>query len=380
MASKRDYYEVLGIDKNADEAQIKKAYRKMAAKYHPDNNPNNPDAEAKFKEVNEANEVLGDPQKKAAYDRYGHSAFENGGMGAGGGFSGGFGGMDMGDIFEGIFGGGGFGDIFGGSSRRRNGPVRGEDLQYNLQLTFEEAVFGCQKEITYQHIETCDECHGSGAKKGSKVDTCSACHGSGQQTVEQRTMLGIVRNIRECPVCNGKGKIVKEPCTKCNGKGRVRKTKTITVDVPKGINQGQSLRKSALGNAGERGGASGDLLVTILVKPHKIFVREGNDIYVDVPINITQATLGDEIKIPTIDGDELYTLKAGTQPETTIRLKNKGVFNVRNNKLRGDQIVKFKVVIPTKLSERQREILKEFANEESGKKKGFFDKVKEKFE
>ncbi len=379
---KRDYYEVLGVSKGATDSDIKKAYRKLAKKYHPDANPNNQEAEAKFKEATEAYEVLSDEKKRQTYDQFGHSAFDGSGGFSG---SGNFSGMDMGDIFESFFGGSGFSDIFGGgSSRRRRGPSRGADLQYNLTINFEEAVFGCSKEISFQADDKCDNCNGTGAKPGTHPQTCPTCGGSGQERVIQQTMLGSMTTVIECRTCHGEGKIVKEPCSVCNGKGKVRKTKTITVDIPKGINEGQSIRKAGMGAPGEKGGPNGDLLIAISVRPHKTFVRQNNDIYVEVPISIVQATLGDEIKVPTIDGEELYTVKAGTQPETTVMLKNKGVFNVRNPKLRGDQIIKFKVIVPTKVNDKQKELLMQFASEDGTiptiKKENFFEKVKKHFD
>ncbi len=380
--AKRDYYEVLGINKGATDADIKKAYRKLAKKYHPDANPNNQEAEAKFKEATEAYEVLSDEKKRQTYDQFGHAAFDGaGGFSGGGNFSG----MDMGDIFESFFGGGGFSDIFGGgSSRRRRGPSRGADLQYNLTIDFEEAIFGCKKEISFQADDKCDNCNGTGAKPGTYAQTCPTCGGSGQERVVQQTMLGAMTTVTDCRTCHGEGKIIKEPCNVCNGKGKVRKTRNIIVDIPKGINQGQSIRKAGMGAPGEKGGPNGDLLVAINIRPHKTFVRQNNDIYVEVPISIIQATLGDEIKVPTIEGEENYTLKPGTQPETTVTLKNKGVFNVRNPKLRGDQIIKFKVVVPTKISEHQKDLLMKFAAEDgttpTTKKEGFFDKVKKHFD
>ncbi len=381
--AKRDYYEVLGVNKGASDADIKKAYRKLAKKYHPDANPNNQEAEAKFKEATEAYEVLSDEGKRRNYDQFGHSAFEGaGGFSGGGNFSG----MDMGDIFESFFGGGGgFSDIFGGgSSRRRRGSSRGADLQYNLTINFEEAVFGCTKEISFQADDKCDTCSGSGAKPGTHAQTCTTCGGSGQERVMQQTMFGSMTTVIECRTCHGEGKIIKEPCSVCNGKGKVRKTKTISVDIPKGINEGQSIRKAGMGAPGEKGGPNGDLLIAITIRPHKTFVRQNNDIYVEVPISIVQATLGDEIKVPTIDGEETYTVKPGTQPETTVTLKNKGVFNVRNPKLRGDQFIKFKVVVPTKINDRQKDLLMQFAAQDGSvpniKKENFFEKMKKHFD
>lgn len=372
MADKRDYYEVLGVSKNATDAELKKAYRKMAKKYHPDANPDDKEAEAKFKEVNEAYEVLSDPQKKSAYDRYGHAAFEQGGMGAGG-FSGDFGGMDMGDIFGNIFGGG-FGDIFGGGSARRSGPQRGDDRQINLTITFEESMFGCTKNINVPVSETCPECKGSGAKAGTTAETCPHCHGSGQERVTQRTFMGMAQTIRPCSHCGGEGKIIKEKCPHCGGRGNVTNNKTISVDIPKGISHGQSIRKKGMGGAGVKGGSNGDLFVQILVAPSKQFQRQGNDLYTSVDIDIVQATLGAEIDIPTIDGVEKYSIKPGTQPDTKITLRGKGAYNVRNEKIRGNLIVTLKVVIPTELKKEQKELLQKFGDSLKGgtKKRGFF--------
>lgn len=377
--AKRDYYEVLGVSKNANDAEIKKAYRKIAKQYHPDANPNNQEAETKFKEATEAYEVLSDRSKRQTYDQFGHAAFDGAAGGAGGNFSG----MDMGDIFESFFGGGGFSDIFGGGGRRRRGPSRGADLQYNLTIDFEEAVFGCQKEISFQADDKCDNCNGTGAKPGTQPQTCPTCGGSGQERVTQQTLFGAMQTIVECRTCHGQGQTIKEPCPVCNGKGKVRKQKNLTIDIPKGINEGQSIRKQGMGAPGEKGGPNGDLLIAISVRPHKIFKRQNNDIYVDVPVSIVQATIGDEIKIPTIDGEEKYTIKPGTQPETVVTLKNKGVFNVRNPKIRGDQIIKFKVVVPTKISDSQKQLLLQFAQEggeTNNKKENFFEKMKKHFD
>lgn len=382
--AKKDFYDVLGVSKSASDAEIKKAYRKLAKQYHPDANPDNQEAEAKFKEISEAYEVLGDEQKRKTYDQFGHSAFDGaGGGGFSGGFSGGFG-MDMGDIFESFFGGGGgFGDIFGGG-RSRRGPSRGADLQYNLTIDFEEAVFGCQKEISFTADDKCDTCNGTGAKPGTFPETCSTCGGSGQQRVTQQTIFGAMQSVTQCKTCHGEGKVIKTPCPTCSGKGKVRKPKTVQVDIPKGINEGQSIRKVGMGAPGEKGGPNGDLLINISVRPHKIFKRKDNDIFVDIPISIVQATLGDEIKIPTLEGEENYNVKAGTQPETIVTLKNKGVFNVRNPKLRGDLIIKFKVVVPTNISSEQKDLLMQFAMKDGNiphtKKEGFFEKAKKIFE
>jgi len=385
MAAKKDYYDVLGVQKSASPDEVKKAYRKLAKKYHPDANPGNKDAEAKFKEINEAYEVLGDEQKRKTYDQFGHAAFggaagtSSGGFG---GFSGGFGGVDVDDIFGDLFG-----NIFGGgsfsSSSKKNRPQRGDDIQVTVNLSFEEAVFGCSKEISYNTVESCSECKGTGAKPGTVAESCKNCGGSGQERFVQQTMFGSMTSVKTCHVCGGTGKTIKEPCTKCHGKGRVVNTKKIKVEIPKGINHGQSIRKSGLGSVGERGGQNGDLYITVNVMPHKHFVRHDNDIYLDVPINFVQATLGAEINIPTIDGEEAYNIKPGTQPDSTVVLKGKGVFNVKNPRLRGDQYVTFKVQIPTKITERQKELLREFdgEGEKIGKRTSeFTDKVKEKFE
>ncbi|MBR1443056.1 MAG: molecular chaperone DnaJ [Firmicutes bacterium] len=380
MADKRDYYEVLGIAKGATDADIKKAYRKLAKKYHPDANPGNKEAEEKFKEISEAYEVLSDPQKRQTYDQFGHAAFSGGGGGGAGGFGGFSGGVDMGDIFESFFGGSGFGDIFGGGGRsRRNGPEQGSNLLYNLTITFEEAVFGCKKEITFPHEESCPDCKGTGAKPGTHPESCKRCGGSGQVRETKQTMFGMMSNVRVCPECQGSGKTIKDKCPKCSGKGRVNVNKKIIVDVPKGINDEQKIRKKGLGDAGRNGGPAGDLIIAIHVKPHKKFVRRNYDIYLDYTISMIQATLGGEVKIPTIDGEETYTVKPGTQPDTVIKLKNKGVFNLRNENIRGDQIVTLKVEIPTKLTEKQKNLLREFSGEQADKSKGFFDKVKDAF-
>lgn len=379
--SKRDYYDVLGLGKGANDADIKKAYRNLAKKYHPDANPDNAEAEVKFKEASEAYEVLSDTKKRQTYDQFGHAAFDGS---AGGGGAGNFGGMDVGDIFNSFFGGGGggFSDIFGGNGSRRNGPVRGADLQYSLTIEFEEAIFGCTKEISFTMDDTCGTCKGTGAKAGTHPQTCNICGGSGQERVAQQTVFGVMNSVIECRTCRGSGNIVKDPCNSCSGRGVTRQDKRITVDIPKGINAGQSIRKSGLGGPGSKGGPSGDLLVAINIRPHKSFVRENNNIYLEVPINIVQATLGDDIKIPTIDGEEDYVIKAGTQPETVITLKNRGVYNVRNDKLRGDQIVKFKVVVPTKLTQNQRDLLKSFEEDggvsNASQKENIFKKFKKK--
>jgi len=384
MAGKADYYETLGVSKGAGDDEIKKAYRKMAKKYHPDANQNSAEAEAKFKEVSEAYEILSDSQKKAAYDQFGHSAFDNSrGPGGGGGFryEGNMG--DMGDIFESFFGGG-FGDMFGGGGRgaRRNGPRRGADVQTRITITFEEAFFGTRKDITLPITEICDTCSGTGAKAGTTPESCRHCRGTGQERVEQQTVFGTIANVRTCSVCKGSGKIVKEPCTKCNGGGKIKRSKTLEVNIPRGIDEGQSIRLAEKGEAGERGGKNGDLLVGISIQSHDNFHRKGNNIYLDIPITFVQATLGTDIVIPTMEGAEKYTVKAGTQPETVVTIRGKGFPSVRNNKIFGDLIITLKVVVPTNLSDSQKDLLREFAKDSGDSykesKKGIFGKFGEK--
>ncbi len=372
MAEKRDYYEVMGVDKNASQDQIKKAYRKKAKECHPDFHPDDPEAEAKFKELNEANEVLSDPDKRSAYDRYGHAAFEQGGMGGGGYSGGGFSGsMNMDDIFDmfgGIFGGG------GSSRQRRNGPSRGSDITLTLVISFEEAVFGCLKNVSVDSIAPCEKCHGTGAKPGTSPQTCPTCHGSGMETTMRQTMFGMAQSSTTCRTCGGRGTVINDPCPGCNGTGRVRKSNMVEIKIPAGINNGQTIRKSGFGNAGTNGGSSGDLLINVSVRPSTKFVRNENNIESSVKINIVQAILGDEITIPTLDGEEKYNIKPGTQPDSKIFLKGKGVPFLRNKSKRGDHIVTVKVEIPTNISDRQKELIREFGG--LPKKEKFTDKVK----
>ena len=377
MANK-DYYATLGIDKNASESEIQKAYRQMANKYHPDNNPGDNSAEENMKEVNQAYEVLSDPDKKAKYDQFGSAAFEQGGMG-GGGFYGGPGGMDfdMGDIFN-MFG---FG---GGSSSRRNGPQRGSDIGVNIQITFEEAIFGTKKDISVNVIDKCDTCGGTGAKPGTHAETCRRCNGTGQERVVKQSIFGTMTSVQTCSACGGTGKTIKDPCPTCHGKGRVRKTKKFEVNIPKGIDNGQTIRLSGKGEAGINGGPNGDLMVTVYVKADSYFTRRGMDLYCEVPITFVQAALGDEITVRTVDGTQKVTVKPGTQPDATMTIRGVGVPNLRNNAQRGNQIITFKVKIPTDLTARQKELLREFAGKTEGseksEKKGFWDKLKEKME
>lgn len=357
---KRDYYEALGVAKGASDTEIKKAYRKLAKKYHPDANPDNKEAEVKFKEITEAYEVLSDADKRAAYDRYGHAAFEQGG-GAGGGF-GGFGGfdgdIDLSDILNGMFGGG-----FGGGRRRPRGPKPGADIRQTIQITFEEAAFGCEKELSINTSETCSTCHGSKAKPGTSASTCGKCHGTGRVVVQQRTIMGMMQTEQTCDACRGEGKIIKEPCQTCHGHGKVRAVKKVTVSIPAGIDHGQTLRVSGKGEVGDVGAPTGDLLVTVSVKSHPVFERRGNDVYMRMPISFVQAALGAELSIPTLDGNVKFTIQPGTQTSTTFRLQGKGIPSLRNNKHRGDQYVEVYVVIPKDLTEKQKNILREFEPE-----------------
>ncbi|MBE7047768.1 MAG: molecular chaperone DnaJ [Ruminococcaceae bacterium] len=374
MAEKRDYYEVLGVAKSASADEIKKAFRKKAKQYHPDLNPDNKEAEAKFKEVNEAYEILSDADKKQRYDQFGHAGVDPN-FGAGGGFGGFDGGFDIGDIFEGFFGGGGFGR----NSARRNAPRRGADLETQVSISFEEAAFGCEKEIHLYRTEFCPDCDGSGAKAGSDVATCTVCGGSGQVRSTQRTILGNMSTVTTCTACGGKGKIVKEPCGKCAGKGKIRKSRTIKVTIPAGIDHGQSISLSGQGNVGDKGAPAGNLFVAVSVAPHDLFQRSGADVMCEVPITFVQATLGAELEVPTLDGKVKYTIPEGTQTGTVFRLKGKGIPMLRRNG-RGDQFVKVVVEIPTHLSSKQKALLREFESGLKGnnhaKQKGFFDKMR----
>lgn len=376
---KRDYYDVLGIQKGAGDAEIKKAYRKLAKQYHPDANVDNPEAEAKFKEVTEAYEVLSNEDKRAAYDRYGHSAFDQTGGGQGG--FGGFGGadFDMNDIFGSVFG-----DIFGGGGGRGGrprGPMPGADIKQTVQINFEEAAFGVDKEIEVNTSETCGTCHGTKAKPGSSPVTCDKCNGTGQIRVTQRTILGAMQSVHTCDKCRGEGKIIKDPCGTCHGQGKIRTRKKITVSFPAGIDHGQTLRISGKGEAGEVGAPAGDLLITVYIKPHEIFQRKGNDVYMRMPISFTEAALGAELSIPTLDGNVKFTINEGTQTSTTFRLQGKGIPNIRNKRSRGDQYVEVYVEVPKNLTDKQKQILREFdgdTEDHRPEQKTFKDKL-EKF-
>lgn len=359
--SKRDFYDVLGVSKTASADELKKAYRKLARQYHPDVNKDNPEAAEKFKECSEAYSVLSDEQKRAQYDQFGHAAFENGGAGAGaggfGGFGGGFSGGGMDDIFDMFFGGQGG----RGGRRSNNGPQRGADLRMDLEISFEEAAFGLEKEVSLNREEECENCHGTGAEPGSEVETCPECHGRGSVQFAQNTMFGQMMSERPCSRCSGTGKIIKKPCRKCSGKGRVKKNKKLTVKIPAGVDNGSRLRVSGEGEAGLRGGSKGDLYVYLYVRPHKFFERDGTTVICEVPINIVQATLGAEIKVPTLDGQVIMKVPEGTQPGKILRLKGKGIASLRNGG-RGDQLVTIKVVVPTKLNDKQKDALRKFAD------------------
>ncbi len=387
MAEKRDYYEVLGVSKTASDADIKKAFRVLAKKYHPDMNPGDKEAETRFKEAQEAYAVLSDAEKRRQYDQFGHAAFD--GSGGGGGFD--FSGMDMGDIFGDIFG-----DFFGGGSRRRanDGPMKGANLRTSIRITFEEAVFGCEKEIEMVLKDECRTCHGTGAKPGTNPETCSKCGGKGKVVFTQQSFFGTVQNVQSCPDCNGSGKIVREKCPDCRGTGYIANKKKIQVSIPAGIDNGQSVRIRDKGEPGVNGGPRGDLLVEVVVSRHPVFQRQDMHIYSTAPITYAQAALGGEIRISTVDGDVLYEVKPGTQTDTRIRLKGKGVPSLRNKALRGDHYVTLIVQVPTSLGADAKEALRRFdeltgdslnragkdsgaAKHEKKKKKGFMDKIKE---
>lgn len=381
--SKRDYYEVLGVSKTATEDEIKKAYRQVAKKYHPDMNPGNKEAEAKFKEASEAYAILSDAEKRRQYDQFGHAAFEQGGGGAGGfEFTG-----DMSDIFGDLFS-----DFFGGGRRRANtGPMKGANTRAGIRITFEEAVFGTEKELELNLKEECATCRGSGAKPGSSSETCSKCGGQGQVMFTQQSLFGMTRSVQTCPDCRGTGKIIRDKCLDCHGVGYLTKRKKIQVSVPAGIDNGQSIRIRGKGEPGERGGEWGDLLVEVSVSRHPIFQRQEYDIYSTAPMSFVQAALGGDVRISTVDGDVLYSVAPGTQTDTKIRLRGKGVPTLRNKQVRGDHYVTLVVQVPSKLTSEQKELLKKFdesmtgdkkesterpEKEEKSKKKNFFGKDK----
>lgn len=393
--SKRDYYEVLGVSKDADDAAIKKAYRALAKKYHPDMNPGDAEAEKKFKEASEAYAVLSDAEKRRQYDQFGHAAFEGGAGGAGGfgGFD--FNGADFGDIFGDIFG-----DLFGGGGRRggraNNGPMKGANIRKSIRITFEEAVFGCKKELEVILKDPCTTCGGTGAKPGTSPETCPKCGGKGQVVYTSQSFFGTVQNVQTCPNCGGSGKVIKEKCTSCSGTGYTSSKKKIEVTIPAGIDNGQSVRIREKGEPGTNGGPRGDLLVEVNVSRHPIFQRQDMHIFSTVPISFAQAALGGNVKIQTVDGAVIYNVKPGTKTDTKVRLKGKGVPSLRNSAVRGDHYVTLVIQTPEKLSAEAKEALRRFdelsgnslhqndsnpeKSEKKTKRKGFMDKVKEAFE
>lgn len=388
--TKRDYYEVLGVDKNADAATIKKAYRTLGKKYHPDANPGDKEAEEKFKELSEAYAVLSDPEKKQKYDQFGHAAFD-GGAGAGGfgGFD--FGGMDFTDIFGDIFG-----DMFGGGRRSRrnyNGPMQGANIRKGVRITFEEAIFGCEKSLDVVIKDPCPTCNGSGAKPGTSPETCPKCGGRGQVVYTTQSFFGTMQNVQTCPECNGSGKVIREKCPDCSGTGYVASKKKISVTIPAGIDNGQSIRIREKGEPGINGGPRGDLLVEVTVSRHATFGRQDMHIFSEAPITFAQAALGGDVRISTVDGDVLYTISPGTKTGTKVRLRGKGVPSLRDKKIRGDHYVTLVIETPGKLSQEAKELLRQFdeltgnslqqgaaIGGKKAKKKGFMDKVKEAFE
>lgn len=392
MADKRDYYEVLGVNKNSTDDEIKKAYRNLARKYHPDLNRDDPKtAEAKMKEINEAYDVLKDKEKRAQYDQFGHAAFSGAGYGQGGGtythvnmedfenmFNMGGGGFGFGDIFNDLFGNA------GARTRKKRGPERGADLRYDLRITFEEAAFGKDTTIKVPRMENCEECDGTGAKKGTSPEECPDCHGTGMRQTTTRTPFGVISNARPCERCHGSGQIVKDPCEHCHGAGKIRVEREIKLSIPRGVDEGQRLRIASGGQAGERGGKPGDLFVYISIKPHKIFSRDGTNVYCEIPISFVQAALGATIEAPTIDGKVDLVVPEGTQSGQVLKIRGKGIPVLRGEG-RGDEYVKLKVLTPQNLSSRQKKLLREFEDggsdsKNNPEKKSFFDKLKDLFE
>ena len=390
MAEKRDYYEVLGIGKNATDAEIKSAYRKLAKKYHPDLNPGNKEAEEKFKEVNEANDVLSDPQKRQRYDQFGFAGVDpnyaaaNGG--GAGGFGGGFGGVDLGDIFGDIFGGGfggGFGGFGGGSSTRTaNAPRKGHDIQASVILTFEEAAHGCSKKITINRQDTCPDCGGTGAAKGTSPETCPDCGGRGYVVTQQRTPFGVMQSQQPCSHCGGRGTIIRNPCKTCRGTGKTAARKSLEINIPAGIDDDQNIALRGQGDAGSNGGPAGDVIVHVTVKADPMFERDGYDVTIHVPITFSQAVLGDDVEVPTVDGRIVQHIPEGTQSGTKFRLRGQGI-QYLNGRGRGDQYVIIDVEIPKKVTRAQREALKAFEDsmkeDNYEKRKGFFKNLRDRF-
>lgn len=375
MADKKDFYEVLGVSRGASDDEIKKAYRLLAKKYHPDTNPGNTEAEAKFKEVNEAYSVLSNSDTKARYDQYGHAGVDPNFGGGYGGFESGF---DVGDIFGDIFG-----SMFGGGTRsgrrQANGPTRGDDIGVRLNISFEEAAFGCKKDISFDHVASCDTCGGSGAEKGTSPETCTTCHGSGQVTTQQRTPFGVMQSSKTCPTCGGSGRVIKKPCASCRGNGKLKKKKTLGVTIPAGIDDAQRISLAGQGNAGSNGGSPGDLIVIIGVRPHPIFERSGYNLHCELPITFIDAALGAKVAIPTLEGEGELSIPEGTQNGAVFTVKGKGIQHI-NGKGHGDMIIKVFIEVPKNLSKKQKEALEEFGSQSSdknySKKESFFSKFK----
>ncbi len=377
MAEKRDFYEVLGLQKGASDDEIKKAYRECAKKYHPDLHPGDKECEEKMKEVNAAYEVLSDKEKKARYDQFGHAGVDPN-YGAGGGNPFGQGGIDLDDIFSSFFGGG-----FGGRrSNRANAPMRGSDVEISVNISFEEAAKGCKKTINYNCVTNCSDCHGTGAQPGTQPKTCSACGGTGKVTINQRTPFGVMQTQRTCDACHGRGKIIETPCKKCGGSGKQRKGKSVDVTIPAGIKDQQILNVGGRGNAGTNGGPSGDLHVYVNVRPHPVFERRGDDVWCELPITFAQAALGADVIVPTLDGKVTYSVHEGTQPGDIFKLKGKGIQHL-NGRGRGDQYVRMTVEIPRNLNSKQKDIIKQLdgatGDKNYTKRKNFFDKIKKMF-
>lgn len=375
--NKRDYYEVLGVNKGASDDELKKAYRTLAKKYHPDVNPDDKTAEAKFKEINEAYAILSDPEKKSRYDQYGHAGVDPNMGGGGFGDFGGFGGFDFSDIFDSFFGG-----SSSSGSTRRNAPIRGDDITVRVNISFEEAAFGCKKEINYNKVEKCGNCGGTGAEKGTGVETCSTCKGTGQVKVSQRTALGMFQTTKTCDTCRGTGKIIKTPCSNCRGTGYVRVPKKYEVTIPAGIDDGERIALRAQGNDGRNGGSSGDLIITVGVRPHSIFERDGSNIYCEIPITFAEAVLGCEISVPTLEGDVKYTIPEATQTGTKFTLKGKGIQMI-NSKNKGDLMFRVVIEVPRNLTDAQKNLVRQFSDscndKNYTKKPTFFDKLEKLF-
>lgn len=379
MPDKRDYYDVLGVSRSASEDELKKAYRKLAKKYHPDLNPGNKEAEAKFKEANEAYAVLSDPEKRRVYDQYGHAGVDGQGFG---GFNGAGFDIDLEDLFGSFFGGG-FDGFGGGSRQQRRGPKRGANLKYRMNLDFMEAAFGVEREIKVKKEDLCDTCEGTGTSDKSEPDKCSTCHGTGQVNQKQQTLFGTVMTSRPCPSCQGTGKMVKNPCSSCGGKGRRQKTKTLKINVPAGINEGEMLTVRGEGEPGTMGGGYGDLYIEVHLRPHSVFKREGYNTYCEVPVTFAQLALGTDIEVPTIDGNQRFSLKEGTQPGERFVIRGQGIPHINRNQQRGDHVFRVILEVPRHLSDEQKDLLEKFeetcTEKNYEKRDNFFQKIKDLF-